>query len=496
MAKFEDISASIKGGDGIFAGPTDPISWIVWLEGQLGQRLGDFQTYQTYYDANETQLAFAQKKFSEAFGPLFYNFRDNMCGLVVDSLTERLNPMGFRFGKESDADLVARDIWQRNFLDAESISSHTDAFVCGESFLSVWGDKDGNPLIVPESAQEMVVQYRPGSRREVVAALKRYYDAWGVQHVTLWLPNDVYTTDRANVASQWADPTRVNNPLGVVPIVPIRNRIRLRSGLPYSELHNVIPIQQAITKLMADAVVASEFSAYPQRLITGIELPEDENGNIVAPIQAAIDRVLLFEDENVNFGTFPASDLSNWVSLISALVQHLSAITRIPPHYFLVGGSNFPSGESLQSAEAGLVRKVSERAKSFGEAWEQAMRLAFAVKGDVAKSQAFDLETIWDDFATRSESLRIDALVKEAQGLNVPLKVLWEKAGYTPTQIENFAGLQDEQLKQEVAKQKALAPITGMVGGSAPAGNGSKAPAANKPSQGNAGNVARKTNQK
>jgi hypothetical protein len=500
VGKFGDIQPNMQPGTGMFQAPSDPISWVTWMEGRLGRRLGNLLRYQEFYDAYETDLAFAQKKFSEAFGPMFYNFRDNFCSLVVDSLSERLTVQGFRFGDDDpedtgkepskgDADGDADDIWKRNFMDAESISVHTDAFVNGEAFLSVWGDKDGNPIILPESAQEVYCQYRPGSRREVVAAIKKYLDDWGTQHVTLWLPDQVHMFDRPNANVKWNAPTSVNNPLGVVPIIPMRNRIRLRRGEPYSEIHNIIPIQQAITKLMADAITASEFAAFPQRVITGIELPEDENGQVASPIQAAIDRMLMFEDENVSFGAFPSADLNNWVSLISLLVQHLSAITRIPPHYFLVGGSNFPSGESLQSAEAGLVRKVSERAIYFGSAWEQAMRLAFAVKGDTARAEAFDCSVIWGDFATRSESLLVDGLVKQAQGLGVPQRILWEKAGYSPDEIERFPALQQAQQDQEIAKQKAMLDAMPDPVMTAP---GSKPGL--KPSQGNTGNVNKKAN--
>lgn len=493
---FGDIQPQTVGSEGINSAPTDPIGWMTWLEGRLGMRAGRFETYQTYYDANETDLAFAQKRFSEAFGPMFFDFRDNFCSLVCDSLSERLTVQGFRFGPDEIGDKDAKEIWQRNFLDAESISAHTDAFVCGESFISVWGDNEGNPIIMPESAREVYAQYKPGSRRELASAIKKYQDDWGTQHITLWLPDAVYTSTRANSSQDWKEAQRFNNPLGVVPIVPLRNRIRLRRGAPYSELHQVIPLQRALTKLLADAIVASEFGAYPMRILSGIELPEDEDGNVVAPIQAAIDRFLMFEDDEgkVKWGTFEASDLNNWVSLMSLIVQHVSAVTRIPPHYFLVGGSNFPSGESLQSAEAGLVRKVSERAIYFGEAWEQAMRLAFAVKGDTAKSQEFDAEVIWSEFATHSESLRIDALVKKRQGLDVPAQILWEEADYTPTQIERFPDLQQQELDFAVKKQKALAAVTGMEGGQAPAGNGTRAPKPNpaKPSQGNAGNVNKK----
>jgi hypothetical protein len=461
-----------------------------YLEGKLAVQQSRNTHYQTYYDSDERVLSFAQQKFAEEFGGLFTEWRDNFCPLVVDPISERLNIRGFRMGDKPEADKDAQEIWQKNFLDADSNAAHIDALVTGKSYLAVWGDKDDNPVISPETSSEVVVQYRPGSRREIMAGLKKYRDDWGTDHCTLWTPEGIHTSTRGMNGGEWDAPASGKNPLGVVPLVGLENRARLRRTQPYSELHPIIPLQNAITKIAADAIVASEFAAYPQRVLAGIEIPVDENGNEIAPIKAAVDRMILLEDSSARWGQFEAADLSNYVGLINMLVQHISTISRVPPHYFLINGGQAPSGESIQSAEAGLVAKARERQLHFGESWEAAMRLAFLVKGD-ARAEAWNAETIWDDPEHRSEGVRVDALVKLNQGLGVPRKQLWEDYGYTPSQIERFEELIEEEQKQVIAEQRALAVVTGAEGGSAPAGNGTKA----KSSPGNAENNARKTNE-
>jgi hypothetical protein len=59
------------------------------------------------------------------------------------------------------------------------------------------------------------------------------------------------------------------------------------------------------------------------------------------------------------------------------LIQHVAAQTRTPPHYLLGQSGAFPSGESLKATETGLVAKVKRKQTTFGETWEEAMRLAF-----------------------------------------------------------------------------------------------------------------------
>ncbi|GAG49762.1 unnamed protein product, partial [marine sediment metagenome] len=139
-----------------------------------------------------------------------------------------------------------------------------------------------------------------------------------------------------------------------------------------------------------DMMVASEFQAFRQRWATGLEIPTifDDDGNPLPADEAlkktwkhAVDRLLWTTDPDTKFGEFSATDLAPFVTAIEMLVQHIASQTRTPPHYFYLSGQ-FPSGESIKSAETGLVAKVLRKERFYGEAWEEVMRLAFAVQGD------------------------------------------------------------------------------------------------------------------
>jgi hypothetical protein len=73
----------------------------------------------------------------------------------------------------------------------------------------------------------------------------------------------------------------------------------------------------------------------------------------------------------------------------------------------------------------------------FGEAWEEAVRLAFAVAGDNAKAQAVGAETIWGEAESRSWGELVDAAVK-LRSINVPYEAIWEFLGFSQEQIEQF----------------------------------------------------------
>jgi hypothetical protein len=82
-------------------------------------------------------------------------------------------------------------IWQANDLDEWSQLAHIDALVHGRAFLTVWGDDDDpqTPRIAAESAHQMTVSYKAGTRT-VDAALKRWRDD-GVEYATLYLPDQI-----------------------------------------------------------------------------------------------------------------------------------------------------------------------------------------------------------------------------------------------------------------------------------------------------------------
>lgn len=506
-----------------------PAWWLERLGGQLDRRVPTLTKLNDYYEGRHP-LLFASEKFREAFGGMFAPLADNWCQVVVDAVEERLNVEGFRFpadGALGEADEDAWRIWQENGLDAESQIAHTEALVCDESYAMVWvGEEPDTPQITIEHGTQMVVARDPANRRRILAALKRWVDEDEFIRANLYLPDQIlkFRSKQAAVTVQsdqlrtgtlgtdFASTTLLSpglggdgtltailnagpdqfvefsihdelqhedNPWNVVPVVPISNRPRLL--LPaQSELRSVIPLQDAANKLLADMLLSSEYGAFRQRWVTGLDIPVDpQTQEPLEPFKAAVDRLFISENPETRFGDFPQTDLTNFVQAIEMVVQHVASQSRTPPHYFYLAGQ-FPSGESIKAAETGLVAKARRKMRHFGEAWENTMRLAFRIAGDEAKANAASAETIWGDPESRTESEHIDALTKKAT-IGVPQQQLWEDAGYSPQQIERFRDMQKEQAKQqaELAKELFGTPMVGMP----PAPGAPGAPAPLKPGQ-------------
>jgi len=420
-----------------------PTELAVELDTALEARLPGIALYDAYY-LGEQRLVFATSKWRETFGYLFNELADNWAQLVIDAAVERLQVQGFRFGPGDDsADDQAWQLWQANYMDADSTLAHNEACKSGISYVLVTpGDDPDTPRITVEHPAQMIAKQAPEDRRARVAAWKKWADGDAIQGM-LYLPDAFYPFVRAGKKTWKPDGDPIPNPIGIVPAIPMLNNPTIL-GVGVSDLNTLVPLQDAINKLLADLLVNSEFVAYPQRFATGLDIPTDpETGRPLdrERFLSSVSRMWVAEDENVTFGQLPESEGTGYVKQIEMLIQHVAAQTRTPPHYLLGSSGNFPSGESLKATETGLVAKVRRKQVTFGEAWEEAMRLAFLYRGDAKRGAAANAETIWADPESRSEGELVDALVK-MDTLGVPREALWQRWGASPQQIQDWQAIE------------------------------------------------------
>ena len=425
-----------------------PAEWRDLLVARLDHRWAELRVYDAYYEGDH-ELAFATRKFREVYGSLFRALTDNWMPIVVDSSVERLRVQGFRFGGQKKADTEAWRIWQANGLDAESNMVHTEAVKLGWAYWMVQPDGD-TPRITAEHPSQVIVVTEPGNRRNRLAALKKWADG-GYIYANVYLPDRVvkYRTSKqllqlVDRERRWETLGAQSNPLGVVPIVPVPNNPSMLHGGRSDLAGGAIRVQDAINKLLADMLIGSEYQAFPQRVLLGVDTPRDAQGRPVknADVAAGASRLWQFPNENAKAFEFKAADLNNFRAAIDGLVRDLTAQTRTPPHY-VAGQIVNASGDALKAAETGLVSKVRDKMDPFGEAHEETMRLAFrAIDPDDERAEATDAEVIWRDPESRSQAETVDAAVKLAS-IGVPNEILWERVGFSPQEIDRMKTMQE-----------------------------------------------------
>lgn len=431
-----------------------PGRWLELLERKLDERwFRRLGIYDAYYEGDHA-LAFATAKFREAFGSLFGALADNWMQIVVDSTVERLEVQGFRFGRSQDADEEAWDIWQASEMDAASDEVHTEASKLEEAYWLVSPpDGDGLPRITAEHPSQVIVACARGDRTRRDAALKKWTDTDGFAYANVYLPGGIVKYRSSHELSKggitgrqinWVQIDSAPHSLGAVPIIPVQNNpSMLRGGT--SDIKVALPIQNAVNKLLCDMLIGSEYQAFPQRVLLGVDIPRDENGQPIraSELKASQSRLWVFGNADAKVAEFNASDLDNYVKAIRELINHLTAQTRTPPHY-VSGQIVNASGDALKAAETGLVSKTRRKMKPFGAAHEETMRLAFKALGDDDRANETRAETIWKDPETRSQGELVDSLVKLGT-IGVPQEVLWERAGFSPTEIDRMRSMAEAE---------------------------------------------------
>lgn len=412
------------------------------------------------------------RRYTPAYRLLLGISRTPWARLVVDTIAERLHVQGFD-APLTDTEAGAWQVFQSSALDADEWQVYTEALITGLGYVSVTPVAGELARLAPESGFEVTHEPTPGNRRQVAAALKLYpVDYSGrVWRCELYQPDAIFTwqleltsglepgvfpideaTRGAGVPLVWEAEADRTNGLGVVPVVPFENRATVLGG-GVSELEDCVPILRRIDKLTLDKLLTSETASFRQRWATGLEVPRGEDGKPVEPYKAAVDRLWVSEDADTRFGSFDASDLQPYLAAIDAEIAALAAISRVPAHYLMQANLvNPPSAESLMAAESGLVSKVRERQRRFGEAWERAVRLALVASGVDDPGALFTV--IWADAEMRNPAQVADAAVK-LQAIGVPQRALWEYVGATPQQV---AAWQIESAADAIAAALATPP--------------------------------------
>lgn len=399
---------------------------------KLDQKVGSYDQYDRYYSGRQP-LAYLAPEARTALGNRFGRMASNIPRLAVTALSERLRVTGFR---TSDDDSAVWSDWTRNDLDQLSGVAHREALTLGRSYAIVWADTFGRPQTTIESARQVTVLRDPATR-EVLAAIKR----WETDRTTEAM---VYTAEAiTHMRAQTVGATTagfstvevLENPLGVVPVVPFINGDRLLDD-GVSEIEDLIPLVDALNKTLADLMVSSEYVGRPRRWATGIELEEDEDGNATNPIPEG-PRAMVSESPDTKFGQLPAADLGSYEASVRIILGQIMAVSALPSHYIGITTSNPASADALRASEASLTARAEARQSQFGRPWEWVARLMIAVRTGKPVDQ-IEAHVQWADAATRSVAQEADAVVKLVQAGILPPSYALERLGYNAEEIERI----------------------------------------------------------
>lgn len=471
-----------------------------WVVSAFGQRQTDYAKARKYYGGDH-DLAFATPKFQSTFGSLFKSFAYNRCASVVDAMANALTVQSFSVrpvdikaglviepepgaGADPAADLgkQAWALWQLAGMHLREGEIYTEAGLTGDSYAVVWYDAEppwgtGLPRMWPNKADVMRVKYDDNGR--IMIAAKSWLVVGGPddkkRRLTFYTPTEIIkyiTKDKAEAElpkaltdfTLYAEVNALNqtviNPvihnLGIVPVVHYTNNAPMAGDFGISELRDVIPLQDALNKSIADMLVAMEYNAYPQRYAIGIETPQPTSeGKIVLPWKAGAGEVWYTTRtrQEAEFGTFEASQLAQFLDVQNQFDTDISRVSHIPVHWLIMTGTP-PSGESLKTAEAPFSAKKRDRQRSHGAGHALAVQIMFRLMG-IADPLIVIPE--WESAEPRSQRDQAE-IGKMMADAGVPIEIAAKVMGLDENDLAIIAA---KEAESAASRESAMAQLTG-----------------------------------
>jgi hypothetical protein len=392
----------------------------------------------------------------------------NVLGLVRDAFAQNLSVVGYRdaAAKENDE---AWEAWQRNRMDARQAEVYRPALTYGAGYVSVTPGADGQSVWRTHSPRQLLAVYDEPT-----------LDAWPQYGLATWIAQKDakphrrgFFYDDTFVYSLDLGPLPVNDngettaaslkPISlqavtaiyrhggtyegkkVCPIVRFVNA-RDADDMIVGEIAPLILLQQAINSVNFDRLIAGRFGVRPQWVITGWTAAKEKI------LKASASRILTFDDPDVKAQSLPPGSIDPYNNVLEEMLQHVAMVAQISPTR--IGGGKMANiaAEALAAYDAIEQRKLAAKQESFGESWEQVLRLAAEMDAavpdaedaaeDVAADEADDqgaddegAEVIWRDTEVRTFAAVVDGLVKLAQA-GVPIEFLLPMVpGMTQQQI-------------------------------------------------------------
>jgi hypothetical protein len=387
----------------------------------------------------------------------------NMLRLVVTTAAQNLYVDGYRpAGTADNAD--PWKVWQANRMDARQHGIHRAALKYGISYATVLPGEPV-PVITPMSPRRLTAFYGDAANDEwplfaVEVTSEKFKGSDGklATRRLIRLYDDTsawrFTGDSEGRRVEYAG--KDDHELGVCPVVRYLNEIDLDEDEAVAgEVEPLIELQDQINSTTFNLLMAQQYAAFRQRWVTGMAPVQDENGNVVEPFRAGVDRLFQAVDADTKFGEFGETSLEGYLKSREESIREMATISQTPPYYLLGQMANL-SAESLVAARDGLDRKVEERKSSFGESHEQTLRLAGLASGDKDAWQDESAQVVWRDTSSRALAATVDALGKLKQMLDIPAQELWEKIpGVTQTDVARW--------KATAAKADAFAQMNQML---------------------------------
>jgi len=342
----------------------------------------------------------------------------NMIGVAIDAFADGLAVVGYRSPSDVDNE-PAWKAWQRSGMDARQSEVIRPALTYGWSFCSVLPDDtmDGKARMAAWSPLDVVADYDDPRRDlfpERAMLLRAVEGGWSVLLVddTMVQPGFIEKRSKQKVRAAdviltgdaWAHgATWLGRP--ICPVIRFLNERPTDDRAPRGVVEPLISKQRSINSANFDRLVNSRFGAFQQMVVIGWQTTKQ------TLLRTSATRAMAFEDhpDDLTVTKLSASPMEPYNALIRELKEEFALVARIP---IPATGLSNVSLETAAMAENAHQRRLTTKRDSFGESWEQALRVAVVMDGGEEPSDS--AEAVWRETEVRSFAAVVDGVVKLA----------------------------------------------------------------------------------
>lgn len=402
------------------------------------------------YVHGEQELPFAPVGVSVEYLKLREQSIANWMDIWAKAPVQRLRLAGIRTGNKDRDQMLWTNGYQANQWDMRQASVYRSTMMHGRGLASVWPNakKRARPIARPESFKLTHVQMNPDDPFEIEWVAKIYVVDDPAPSSAFLLPAGLTRTKTIGIVyddvgatrfehgglqgGEWRFVSFVPHGMETVPFALFDYQTD-EMGNPWSGLDHMIPQQDALNTIRFNSLLALQFSAFRQRIISGFD-PRvrdandqiiyrtdkdgaplvDENGApvpvLLSPGRPGVDRMIAFPGIDTKVYDLPESNMANYVALHENFLVNFFATGQIPPQYLLARMANL-SGDALTGAESTFMSLLGELELSLGEGNERMGELMWRAMGK-DDDWSPDTESVWADTEARSFAQVIDAIVK------------------------------------------------------------------------------------
>lgn len=454
---------------------------------QMQESEGDYERAHAYYTGKVPEH-FGSRWMRRKLERVLTAYKLNLAKIPVNVVADRLEVAAVTVpGDDTLTKILQTEVWDANDLLLEAPGFMRRACEYGDSYALVWpeANEDGETegvRISYHSPMEARMVYDPADSRR-----KLYYvhvwtepgpgkttirraDVFYADRLEQWVQDaknkatdetswePFYSEYRTPEPDELFDPSRMDEELGIWPILHEYDEVpafHFRTDSPWGvPLHeDAYGPQDAITKLVATHMGTVDFQGFPQRYaledadpVSSDDDPGDEwldpnNGSNAASaasggpgsrLKSGPAEVWWLKGVK-GVGQFAVSDPKVFTEPAQFYMRMMAQTCGVPMHYFDPTG-DAPSGESLRTAEAPLVKRVRDLIQRFGHTWSDVLSFALKVLTGATESKV-DVRFAPPATVDDGEGWTV-AEAKIRSG--VPVRQVLLEAGYTAEQVDDW----------------------------------------------------------